>query len=55
MDESGDSYTTRAPEQTLLHRIVREQLEPFPALARESSSSACSTALSTPRLVRITN
>jgi hypothetical protein len=28
------AYTRHAPEQTLLHRVVREQLEPFLARAR---------------------
>jgi Transposase zinc-binding domain len=34
MHEAGDSYKPRSPENTLLHRVVREQLEPFLALAR---------------------
>jgi hypothetical protein len=33
-EESGPSYAPRSPEQTLLHRVVREQLEPFLARAR---------------------
>jgi Putative transposase/Transposase zinc-binding domain len=32
--ESGPSYAPHSPEQTLLHRVVREQLEPFLARAR---------------------
>ncbi len=34
MDQAGDSYTPHSPEQTLLHRVVREQLEPFLSRAR---------------------
>jgi len=32
--EPEDRYTPRSPERTLLHRVVREQLEPFLARAR---------------------
>jgi hypothetical protein len=32
--EAADGYTPRSPEQTLLHRIVREQLEAFLAHTR---------------------
>jgi hypothetical protein len=32
--EAADGYAPRSPEQTLLHRIVREQLETFLAQAR---------------------
>jgi hypothetical protein len=32
--ESGPSYAPHSPEQTVLHRVVREQLEPFLARAR---------------------
>src|SRR5437870_1529743 len=30
----GDPYTPRSPEHTLLHRVVREEIEPFLARAR---------------------
>ena len=33
-ERAGSNYTPRSPEQTLLHRVVREQLEPFLARAR---------------------
>jgi hypothetical protein len=32
--EAADGYAPRSPEQTLLHRIVREQLETFLAHMR---------------------
>ena len=38
--EPGDGYTPRSPEQTLLHRVVREQLEPFLARARAREQPA---------------
>ena len=38
--EPGEGYTPRSPEQTLLHRVVREQLEPFLARARAREQSA---------------
>jgi hypothetical protein len=33
-ERAWSNYTPRLPEQTLLHRVVREQLEPFLARAR---------------------
>src|SRR5206468_12269031 len=33
-EQCEERYTPRSPEQTLLHRVVREQLEPFLARAR---------------------
>src|SRR5213594_2163699 len=33
-DHAWSGYVPRSPEQTLLHRVVREQLEPFLARAR---------------------
>jgi hypothetical protein len=34
MDESSDSYAPRSPEHTLMHHVIREQLEPFLARPR---------------------
>jgi hypothetical protein len=39
-DSAPAGYTPRSPEQTLLHRIVREQLESFLARVRETGQSA---------------
>ncbi len=39
-DSGASGYTPRFPEQTLLHRIVGEQLEPFLARARETGQPA---------------
>ena len=39
-DSATAGYTPRSPEQTLLHRIVGEQLEPFLARARETGQPA---------------
>ncbi|MBW2543652.1 MAG: transposase zinc-binding domain-containing protein [Deltaproteobacteria bacterium] len=39
-DSAPGGYTPRCPEQSLLHRIVREQLEPFLARARETGRPA---------------
>jgi hypothetical protein len=39
-DNATAGYTPRSPEQTLLHRIIGEQLEAFLARARETGQSA---------------
>jgi hypothetical protein len=38
--EAADGYTPRSPDQTLLHRIVREQLETFLAHTRSRDQPA---------------
>ena len=39
-DRATAGYTPRSPEQTLLHRIVGEQLEPLLSRARETGQPA---------------
>jgi len=38
--EPTGTYTPRSPDQTLLHRAVREQIEPFLARARDREQPA---------------
>jgi hypothetical protein len=33
-EDPEDGYRPRSPEHTLLHRVIREQFEPFLARAR---------------------
>src|SRR5439155_10030293 len=47
-------YTPHSPEQTLLHRVVHEQLEPFPYCAKTppSSTPLCGSTEATHRASR---